>query len=95
MLTYVRPRLPAWAQYGRIWSAIRGLTYCCQVAVIGALGYGYFFSMDDERREREARSFVFVRDERGQVCDIARDFQVDAALRAKKRSKRLLEGEEP
>jgi hypothetical protein len=95
LLSFVRPRLPIWLQYGAAWRLLTGLTFALQFTTVALVGYGFFGTMNEEQRAEANRKFVFIRNEQGEVCDIARDFQVEAGMRAKKRSQRIADGDMP
>ena len=88
---YIRPRLPPILRYGVGWNIVWTLAHC---------GFAYcaylYINMvikDDDQRKVMASEYVLINDDRGRPVDIGFKPLVDAATRAKERSRRISEGD--
>eukprot|EP00331_Platyophrya_macrostoma_P000157 CAMPEP_0176407532 /NCGR_PEP_ID=MMETSP0127-20121128/1461_1 /TAXON_ID=938130 /ORGANISM="Platyophrya macrostoma, Strain WH" /LENGTH=55 /DNA_ID=CAMNT_0017786743 /DNA_START=225 /DNA_END=392 /DNA_ORIENTATION=+ len=50
-----------------------------------------FFALDDQEIAKRAAKYTYVRNEQGQVVDVAYKPLIDAGMRARKRANRYLE----
>lgn len=90
----LRPSLPIKWQYGWRWNCVKGLYLGVGLAFVAKLAYTMFFQLSDEEIDRKAAKYTYVRNDQGTVVDVAYKPLLDAGIRARRRTARLMEEDE-
>lgn len=94
ILRRLRPSLPIKWQYGWRWNCVKGLYLGVGLAFVAKLAYTMFFQLSDEEIDRKAAKYTYVRNDQGTVVDVAYKPLLDAGIRARRRTARLMEEDE-
>ncbi|KAG8346038.1 hypothetical protein ERJ75_000193500 [Trypanosoma vivax] len=87
----IRPYLPASWRYGWRWKMLQGIWLVGALYLGGNLLYIVLFRDSEEMIKAKAARYTYVCNDRGEVVDVGYKPIIDAAHRAQRRAKRLLE----